>query len=1040
MNIRVEHTNLVEIAQPNSKTEIKGSVSTETQGASSQGSVQETGSVSSVQQTVVDAPFFPEESQIEKIQQAASQQEAQLLKRDLEVVSNTMSERDCGLLEEDGFSAGSTEVEAIVTEMDKIKMELAKAGVDISIFGDKLSGDQLKEIAGNPGLANQLASAIKQADLPVSEELTTGCAEALQEAASLTECNREAAKYLLERELPPTIENLYLAQHSAKGAVPAASGGMALEGNLKAQVEQVIVQSGHPVNEDTLSASQWMMEQQIPLTPENLGYLLDLEQMQFPLDADQVANAMFEAVAEGGRPADAIILEGYRNTDRAKQAEQVVKQATDAQVWSVVEKGLPLTIEHLMAAQQEGDAGQEASYRNGAQHGQAADPGLELSFVTAKRQLEEARLVMTAQANYALLKQGISIETRPLESLVEELKALEENYYKALLSQNGVPATEENTAVFAGTLESVDALAKAPAYILGEIQTDRESIAQARDVGSARQAELARAGEAYETLKTEPRADLGDSIQKAFGNVDDILSDLGLEATGQNRRAVRILAYNQLEITEASIAQMKGADQKVQNLFQNLTPAVALEMIREGTNPLELTVEQLNAKAEEMKLRLDPDGGEKFSKFLWKLEQRQGITPEERDSFIGIYRLLNQIDKTDGAVIGALVHQGAELSMKNLLSAVRTRQGQGIRASVDDTFGAVEEVRTQNLSISEQIEAAYQTDCAKESFARATPEGMQQAQAQGSMLEMTPEELLRQLQDSAPDEALEEAYYKEKIQMFSQAKESEAQVLQTLGRYDMPATAYNIIAANQMAQSRNVFKSLFAPGSTDGETSLEDAKKQLLEDFAEAVKTPEEMAKAQEKLADLAENVMKTMIQSEDVRSLEIRDMKILQQQIELGARMAKEEHYAIPVLVADEVTNVQLKIVRGKRERGRVEVMFDAPKYGKAAASFQVQGDSVKGYIAAESKEAIEALKAREDSLRARLGREEGTGWEVQYLHTQDLDLERFGSGRPMAAEEQEKDTEAYQVQTKELYGMAKAFLEEVKSMDDQRGAQHEN
>ena len=193
------------------------------------------------------------------------------------------------------------------------------------------------------------------------------------------------------------------------------------------------------MNEDTLSASQWMMEQQIPLTPENLGYLLDLEQMQFPLDADQVANAMFEAVAEGGRPADAIILEGYRNTDRAKQAEQVVKQATDAQVWSVVEKGLPLTIEHLMAAQQEGDAGQEASYRNGAQHGQAADPGLELSFVTAKRQLEEARLVMTAQANYALLKQGISIETRPLESLVEELKALEENYYKALLSQNGVP-------------------------------------------------------------------------------------------------------------------------------------------------------------------------------------------------------------------------------------------------------------------------------------------------------------------------------------------------------------------------------------------------------------------------------------------------------------------------------------------------------------------------------------------------------------------------------------------------------------------------
>ena len=42
-------------------------------------------------------------------------------------------------------------------------------------------------------------------------------------------------------------------------------------------------------------------------------------------------------------------------------------------------------------------------------------------------------------------------------------------------------------------------------------------------------------------LMTAPRTDLGDSIQKAFRNVDDILNDLDMELTDDNRRAVRFL-------------------------------------------------------------------------------------------------------------------------------------------------------------------------------------------------------------------------------------------------------------------------------------------------------------------------------------------------------------------------------------------------------------------------------------------------------------------------------------------------------------------
>ena len=47
---------------------------------------------------------------------------------------------------------------------------------------------------------------------------------------------------------------------------------------------------------------------------------------------------------------------------------------------------------------------------------------------------------------------------------------------------------------------------------------------------------------------TAPRSDMGDSIKKAFSNVDDILQDLQLDTSETNRRAVRILAYNNTDV------------------------------------------------------------------------------------------------------------------------------------------------------------------------------------------------------------------------------------------------------------------------------------------------------------------------------------------------------------------------------------------------------------------------------------------------------------------------------------------------------------
>ena len=1030
--MRVDNSNLMEITKSNSSVEVKGNVTVSTQQTTTRLIEKSTGEVRSVQQTTVDKPFFAgdSESEMDKIRKEAENMEVQLYKEKMETVTNTASADDCARMEEDGFSLNSTEVKTVVTEMDKIKMELAKAGVDISVFGDDLSMDQLAEMLGSTGRAYQMEQAITAADLPATEENISDCEETLKQAADLTKCNEQTVKYMVENELLPTVGNLYKAQHStaATAAVPAHSE-VAVDENFQKQIEQVIKEAGLEVNKTNLDYSRWMLENDIPLTAENLRFTADLYEMEVPLDMGKVMEGMMTAISEGGRPKDVMVLEGYSLADRAQQSAEVVANTTDADIWKVVEKGQPVTIENLAATQNS----KEVDVKNGeteASMTQIPEYAQEdIKYITARRQLEEIRLVMTAQANYSLLKNGISIETKPLEELIEQLKSLENDYYKNLLSNNGIEPTQENAELFAETVGKTEELKSVPAYVLGT--AENHTVNTLHESGTALKAVLEHAGEAYETLMTAPRTDMGDSIQKAFRNVNDILEDLGLETAEANQRAVRILAYNQLEITTESISQMKAADQKVQVLFQNLSPSVVMEMIREGINPLEMNISQLNAKAEEIKNEIDAGGEEKFSKYLWKMEQKQEITPEERDSYIGIYRLLNQIDKTDGAVIGALLNQGAELSMKNLLTAVRTNRNPGINVSVDDSFGESDTVNTQDLSISQQIEAAYQTDCAKEAFGMMTPEGMEQTAAQGAVEQMTPEELLWQLKHTETDQASEEAYYQEQIKEFSMARGAEEQVLRLLAGYDMPVTAYNVLAANQMLHNRNgMFKTLFERRDEETEVDLEEVKQGIIEDFAEAVKTPEDMAKAQKKLADLAENVMKTMAETKDVQSFDIRDLKILRQEIELGTRMAKEENYAIPVLVEDEYTNIQLKIVRGTEKRGRLDVIFDTPKLGKVAARFQVQGEKVKGYVASDSPETIERLRSRQEQLAEQISMGGNLYPNLDIIHSENLELTQFSLDDRAYGDISNQLQEEYEVQTKTLYGMAKVFLGAVKQL----------
>lgn len=966
-----------------------------------------TGSVPVTQTVTYAKPDQEQGADFEDIKQMAETKDAVRTKNAMVVGANISTPESVQALEEDGFSLSDTDIHAVVTETDKIRMQLAKAGKDTSYFTGELSEEQLAEITGSAALAAQYAGALNQAEAirPLSEG---------------------AVKYMLDHELEPTVKNVYLAQFNGTHAYVLQPDEQLDQPQIAEQIEKVIAAAGMEQSEQNVWNCKWLAANDISVTAEHLISLSALQNLQVPFKQEDLLTAMQTAVAEGKTPADACLVEGASLMTRAADAVEVLEQTTDRELAYVISQGEELTIENLREAHH---LIESSAVEGEWEPPEFSDKGL--TMLEARRMLEETRLLMTTEANYGLLKRGMEIEITPLVELVEELKTQEQSYYKQLLESDGSEAAPEQITLFQETTRTAYELQTMPAYVLGSVASD-STLQELHAAGTQLQAKMEAAGEAYETLMTAPRADMGDSIQKAFRNVDDILQEIGMEPTQSNARAVRILAYNHMEINEQSVLEMKLADRQVQQAFDSLKPAVVREMIRDGINPLQMQIGELNEQAEQIHAQIGgADDLTKFSEYLWKLEQQSDFSAQERDSFIGIYRLIHQVELGDGAAVGALMQQGVPLTMGNLLRAVRSEKKGAMDYKVDDEFGGVQG-SIKGVSITDQINAAYQTDCIREVQQIAQePEQFAQLLSGEDWMELSPEQLLAQMQQASEQTQTDEDYDRELLKDMNAAAAAQAEVYEMLENYDVPVTVNNVLAMQQMLASPNdaLRRFLKLADSLENDDDKADLmqeiskiKDDILHKLGENIQAPEELAEAQRTLAEVAEHCGQTVMY-EGMTRLDIRQLQMMTTQLHLGVSLTKEERYQIPILTSDGAVGVNLRIIRGSGKKGSVRITMESAAYGKLAAELQADEAGIRGYMASDSRAGADRLQQEQPRVEELLTELSGDSAEIELhmIFSEHLDLPRFelSGGKNEQADGAERE-----VQTKQLYGIAEKMV----------------
>ena len=472
----------------------------------------------------------------------------------------------------------------------------------------------------------QIENALREADLPVTKANVARVASAVQMTTILPELSQDAEAYILENQMAPTIENLYHGQYSASGALDISVVDEEVWQQLQGQITGLLQENGISVDEAVLADAKWLFANEIAVTPENINVMQVMRDISENMTPEKVLDQIIYAMQTGASPEQASLDD--RQIVIAIDALQTLEEITPEDVENTVRNvgQSEVTMQQLKQSVDVRNSGQserkdqdnvtevsEAQQNGGSQTDNR--PIFSEMITVTQRQLEELRLRMTLPAAVRMAQKGIDIQVTPLKALVEELRQQEQKDYQEILPDMKLDESQWDRVQ--DSIVRAEDIRKAPASILGIGARQHElltmNVLHRAAVSTAAQTRQYQTD--YEAVGTQVRTDLGDSLQKAFQNVPELLDSLGMEDTQANQRAVRILGYNSLEITEQNITKVKELDAQVNSVLDRMKPTLVMKLVQQGENPLDLPLDELDQR-------------------LAKLADEQDISSEENTAVI----------------------------------------------------------------------------------------------------------------------------------------------------------------------------------------------------------------------------------------------------------------------------------------------------------------------------------------------------------------------------------------------------------------------
>lgn len=287
-------------------------------------------------------------------------------------------------------------------------------------------------------------------------------------------------------------------------------------------------------------------------------------------------------------------------------------------------------------------------------------------------------------------------------------------------------------------------------------------------------------------------------------------------------------------------------------------------------------------------------------------------------------------------------------------------------------------------------------------------------------------EVLTEVSDDSESRA---AYDREGLQQMREAGNTTPEAAELLQRGELPISASNLLAAQALMDDpaemfgnlrryrekyRQEKEMLQTAGSeVPAGTETSELWEQLdQQNFAEDYRTM---------LQDTAEEAETMSLERAD-EHLDVKQLQLVHKQLRLAGSLQTKQEYFLPMYLGEQLAGVHLILQQRAGTAGAVEIRVNAEDM-ELEVHLQVKGDTIDGYLVGNTPEEVTKLEKTSDIFLERIQTDTSADWKAEKLPiVSSRDMTRMAAGETKNA-----DTIESQIDTEQLYRLAKGFLQAV-------------
>ena len=341
-----------------------------------------------------------------------------------------------------------------------------------------------------------------------------------------------------------------------------------------------------------------------------------------------------------------------------------------------------------------------------------------------------------------------------------------------------------------------------------------------------------------------------------------------------------------------------------------------------------------------------------------------------RDAYIGIYRLIKNIQNTDGAAVSTAYKAGMEMTLSNLLTCVRTYKSKGVDKVVNDQLGGVElEVKANSeLSIDAQInKISYYNNVVDSLADKISPQLIKTYEDQTG--KQFVEENIEVLEDMAESSQVIESegyvdggrtYIKAFLDNAKDGMQGAGQSAQILNELGFEVNVGNII---QFHNYGNTFDKRVKKGTelTDNNVvSNIPTEKDLDDIFASEDALDNKVNQLYDEILEEVKSV-----EAESQSPDELMQASMMMKNISFSRKMMDRGCYEIPLSTDAGITNIKLQFAKDEENAGQASIFINDPVMGEVNVTIKLKGEAqIKGFIACETRAGYDYFARENNSL----------------------------------------------------------------------------